>query len=162
MNKILLAILLSISPIAELRGGIPYILAVSAKTISNFIILPLICILANILIILPIFLFLDFLHARFLNFKFYRKTSNFFIKRIQKKANNLEPQINRYGYIALALFVAVPLPMTGAWTGALMAWLLGLNRKKSFAAISCGVLIAGVMVTLITLGGIGIFRLAFS
>lgn len=81
--------------------------------------------------------------------------------RIQKKAKKLEPQIDKYGYIALALFVAVPLPITGAWTGSLITWLLALNRKKSFAAIALGVLIAGIIVTLTTLVGLGVFRAFF-
>ena len=159
MNSIFLAILLSISPISELRGGIPYILSVSPLTFANVLALPLICILANILVVLPVFFFLDFLHHRFLSIHIYKKLFNFFILGIQKKAKKLEPQIGKYGYIALALFVAVPLPVTGAWTGALIAWLIGLDRKKSFAAIALGVLIAGVIVTLLTLAGLGVFRL---
>src|SRR3989344_4156853 len=143
MNSIFLAILLSISPISELRGGIPYILSVSTLTFANAIALPLICILANILVVLPVFFFLDFLHHRFLGINFYRKLFNLFITRIQRKAKKLEPQINKYGYISLALFVAVPLPVTGAWTGALIA---------------LGVLIAGVIVTLLTLAGLSMFR----
>lgn len=162
MNKIFLAILLSISPISELRGGIPYILALSELNAVNLFVLPLICILANILIVLPIFFFLDFLHHRFLSIKVYKKLFDFFIAGIQKKAKKLEPKINKYGYIALALFVAVPLPVTGAWTGTIISWLLGLDRKKSFVAISAGVLIAGIVVTLITLAGLGVFRLALS
>ncbi len=75
--------------------------------------------------------------------------------------HELEPQMNKYGYLALAIFVGIPLPITGAWTGTLIAWLLDLNRKKSFIAIASGVIIAGVLVTLATLGGLGIFR-AFS
>ncbi len=158
MNKIFWAILLSMSPIAELRGGIPYILTLSELTVSNILFLASACIIANVFVVLPIFFFLDFLHVKFMHIGFYRKTFDFFIKRIQKKSRNLEPQINKYGYIALAVFVAVPLPMTGAWTGALIAWLLGLNRKKSFAAIALGVLLAGIIVTIITLASLGAIR----
>jgi uncharacterized membrane protein len=56
------------------------------------------------------------------------------------------------GYIALMIFVAIPLPGTGAWTGTLIAWTLGLNRLKSFIAIAVGVLIAGLLVLLLSLG----------
>jgi uncharacterized membrane protein len=62
------------------------------------------------------------------------------------------------GFLALALFVAIPLPMTGAWTGALIAWLLGLKRWKSFIAIAFGVIIAGILVTLISVGLINGFK----
>ena len=61
------------------------------------------------------------------------------------------------GFLALVLFVAVPLPGTGAWTGCLASWLLGLERKKSILAIACGVLIAGIYVLLGTMGIIGLF-----
>lgn len=161
MNKIFWAILLSISPLAELRGGIPYILSLSKLTISNILILPLACITANILVVLPIFFFLDFLHERFLNIKIYKRIADSILKRVWKKAKNLEPQIDKYGYLALAIFVAVPLPLTGAWTGTLIAWLLGLNRKKSIFAIALGVLAAGIMVTLITLASLGAIRALF-
>lgn len=171
MDKIFWLFVLTLLPIFELRLTIPLgILAGSIKMpILGSVIgfgLPwqevfIICVIANILVVLPIFFFLDFLHHRFLHIRFYKRTFDFFIAKVHKKSRKLEPQINKYGYIALALFVGVPLPMTGAWTGALIAWLLDLNRKKSFAAITLGVIIAGVLVTLATLGGLGIFR-AFS
>jgi uncharacterized membrane protein len=149
------------SPLSELRGGIPYILSLSKLAVSDMLILPLICVAANIFVVLPIFFFLDFIHFRFLHIKIYRKIFDAVVRRVQRKSKKLEPQINKYGYIALALFVAVPLPLTGAWSGALIAWLLGLNRKKSFIAIALGVVIAGVAVTLVTLAGLGIFRAFF-
>lgn len=162
MNEIFWAVLLSILPIAELRGGIPYGLATIPLTLNNVLTVFSLCVLANILVVIPLFFFLDFFHHRFIRFGWYSSLFNFFVKRIQKKSHKLEPKINKYGYIALAVFVAVPLPMTGAWAGTLAAWLLDLNRKKSFAAITAGVLIAGIIVTLITLGGLGIFKFAFS
>ena len=118
----------------------------------------MVCIIANALVVLPVFFFLDVMHKRLIHIRVYKSIFNFFIAGIQKKAKKLEPKIGKYGYLALALFVAVPLPMTGAWTGALIAWLLGLDRKKSFAAIAFGVLIAGVIVTLLALAGLGVFR----
>ena len=64
--------------------------------------------------------------------------------------------IERYGPIGLALFVAVPLPITGAWTGSAAAYLLGFSFKKAFPAITIGVLIAGGVVTLAVKGVIGL------
>jgi len=66
-----------------------------------------------------------------------------------------------YGEIALMMFVAIPLPFTGAWTGALAAFLFGIPKKKSLFFITLGILIAGILVTILSLGGIGIFNNIF-
>ena len=148
MKDILIALLLSLSPVSELRGGIPYALA---KGIS----LPLTifsCIIANILIIFFIFFFLDFLHERFLKLRAYKKLSSFILKKMRKRSKKVEKNISLYGFPALAIFVCIPLPITGAWTGSIIAWLLNLERKKSIMAIACGVIIAGIIVTLAWLG----------
>jgi uncharacterized membrane protein len=60
--------------------------------------------------------------------------------------------VEKYGYLGLILFVAIPLPMTGAWTGGLVASFLGLNIPKSFLSISIGVIIAGIIVLLVSVG----------
>ncbi len=60
--------------------------------------------------------------------------------------------MDKYGFWGLALFVAVPLPLTGAYTGTILAWLLGMDWKKAFPAVGLGVIVAGVVVLLITLG----------
>ena len=64
--------------------------------------------------------------------------------------------MTKYGYLGLILFVAIPLPFTGAWTGALVAFLFKIPFKKAFPLIATGVAIAGALVTLITKAGIGI------
>ena len=63
--------------------------------------------------------------------------------------------VDKYGFWGLPLFVAVPLPLTGAYTGTILAWLLDMNWKKAFPAVSLGVLVAGIVVLLITLGVTG-------
>ena len=65
----------------------------------------------------------------------------------------------RYGTIALALFVAIPLPVTGAWTGCAAAFVFGIQFRHALLAILAGVLIAGTIVTTITLGGVGVLSL---
>jgi len=79
------------------------------------------------------------------------------MKRFQKKVDKFEKRYESIGFLALVLFVGIPLPGTGAWTGCLVSWILGLNRKKSIFAISLGVLIAGVLILLGTLGFISWF-----
>lgn len=151
MNPLFLAILLSMSPISELRGGLPYALSQGFSIQQAF----LVCVLANIVAAVLVMVFLTFLHSFFLRFKFYRKTFDYFIERARKKSKKMEQDMGNWGYFALCIFVAIPLPMTGAWTGTLIAWLLGLDKLKSISAISLGVIIAGVIVTSVYLGFIG-------
>ena len=156
MNQLILAIILTILPISELRLGLPLALDYALK--NNLSILPifLMIVLINILVVFLIMFFLDFIHHRLLKFKFYARLFNFYIKKIQKRTNKVEKNFSIYGYLALTLFVAIPLPVTGAWTGTLISWILGLDRKKSLIAISLGVLIAGII---ILIGSLGLFSL---
>lgn len=153
------------SPFSELRGGIPYLFVsngITQLSALEIVALPVMCVIANILVILPIWLFLDFLHHKLVGIKLYKKTADFFLTRMHKKSKKLGPRIDRYGYIALALFTAIPLPVTGAWTSSIVAWILALNRRKSFFAIALGVFLAGIIVTIVTLAGFGILELVFS
>jgi len=68
------------------------------------------------------------------------------VERARKKVH---AKVEKYGYWGLLLFVAVPLPVTGAWTGTLGAWVLGLSYKKAFFAIAGGVVLAGIIVSLL-------------
>ena len=150
---IILGILLSVSPVSELRGGIPFLVSQGMNVMGAAII----CVFFNILIIIPIFLFLDYIHKHLEKWSFYSKLFNFLIKPIRKRSKRVEKKVESYGIIALSLFVAIPLPITGAWTGAIVAWLLGLKRKRSFFAIALGVIIAGIIVSLATTGIITFF-----
>jgi len=155
--KILYAIVLTFLPISELRIGLP--VAISYAIEENIPIWIIFCliVLLNIILIFFVFWFLDNLHFVFLKFKFYRKSFEVFLKRFQKKVDKFEKRHNSLGFIALTLFVAVPLPGTGAWTGCLLAWLLGLDKKKSIFSIAVGVLIAGILILLGSLGFIKLF-----
>jgi uncharacterized membrane protein len=112
----------------------------------------LVVLILNILVIFFIFFFLDFLHKEFMRLKIYKKIIARILNRIQKKADKVEKRLDDLGYVALMLFVAIPLPGTGAWSGTLVAWLLGLDRLKSFIAIALGVIIAGFLILLFSLG----------
>ncbi|MBL7148311.1 MAG: small multi-drug export protein [Nanoarchaeota archaeon] len=146
MSVILNEIFLSILPISELRGGITYaigsgldpFLAYFVGVLSNFFVIP-IC-----------FFFLDNLHKYFLGLKIYRKL---FDKYINKNRRKLEKYVGtKAEFWALFCVVMIPLPLTGAYTGSILAWFFGLKRRKSYLAISLGILIAGILVTLISLG----------
>lgn len=151
-TQIFLGFLLTILPVFELRAGLP--LVIEYATRNNLSIWPyfLVVVILNILTILLAFMFLDVLHKIFMRIKLYRKFINKILIRTQKKAKKLEKRMDKIGYLALMLFVAIPLPGTGAWTGALVAWIMGLDRKYSIIAIAAGVIIAGLIVLSLSLG----------
>ncbi|MHC1688682.1 MAG: COG2426 family protein [Methanothrix sp.] len=133
-------------PISEVRGAIPLAIGVYGFSPLQAYLLS---VLGNLLPIIPLLLFLgpvsDFLRRfpigdRFFSWLFARTRS----KYIKDHEN--------FGLTALAVFVAIPLPMTGAWTGCVIAFLLGFRFWPAFAAIAAGVLIAGVVVTAAVMG----------
>lgn len=152
--NIIVAIVLSFLPIAELRGGIPLAILTGVDPWIAFIL----CTLANILVIFFVFFFLDKIHLWLLSYRWYEKSVNLFFEKAKKRSKNVKKKIDTWGMIALTLFVAVPLPGTGAWTGSLIAWILKINRKKAFYAIALGVLIAGIIVTLAITGVVSLFK----
>ena len=77
----------------------------------------------------------------------------------RKNRHKIEHKINKYGYAGIALFVAIPLPVTGAYTGTLGAWLMGLDAKKTFLSVFIGVIISGIIVTAISYFGISAFSI---
>jgi uncharacterized membrane protein len=145
-EKIAWVLLATVSPISELRGGIPLGISLGLNPLLTFFI----AIIANALIFFPVFFVLRLFYDKVL----------FRIPLFDKYLDNLrkrgKPKVEKYGFWGLALFVAVPLPLTGAYTGTILAWLLGMDWKKAFPAVGLGVIIAGVVVLLITLGVINI------
>lgn len=147
MNTILWTLLLSILPISELRGGIPFALANGVPWGIAF----LCAVLANILVVPLVYFFLDYVHKVFLFIPWYKTLFNKIVVRTRKK---IDTSFQKYEYWALFLFVAIPLPITGAYTGTLAAWLLGVPRKKAFVYLSLGVVVAGMIVLLVSVLGI--------
>ncbi len=142
---------LSIFPISELRGGIPLGIAQGLSPLLVF----LVAVLSNFLAIPITFFFLDYLHGYFNRIKVYRNLFNYYI---EKNRNKLETKIGtKTEFLALMIFVGVPLPMTGAYSGSILAWFFGMNRKKAYLAIILGVILAGLIVTLTTLGLFSLF-----
>lgn len=145
-TQILIGLLFTILPITELRVGMPIIIEYATRNGMSVWPYFFLVVFFNILIIFFIFFFLDFLHKRMLYFNFYKKFMKGYLAKIRKKAIKVNKRFAYMGFLALTLFVAVPLPGTGAWTGSIVAWLLGLCRWKSILAISIGVIIAGLIV----------------
>jgi uncharacterized membrane protein len=134
---------IAVIPISELRGAIPIAISVYHfpwyyaylfGVIGNLLPVPFILLLLDKIIpLLGRVGFLDKLMQRY--FAWTKRRSK---------------QIERYGWFGLTLFVAIPLPVTGAWTGSILAVLLGMKFKRAFSAILLGVIIAGIIVTCAT------------
>src|SRR3989344_5456950 len=137
----IITFLLGAAPISEVRGGVVYGISVGLRPWATLAI----AILGNILAIPVVFFVLRHAHLREFIFRLFRKAAEKHIH--QNKSFEL------YEELALFAFVAVPLPITGGYTGALISELLGWNWKKSFAAISAGIVVAGVLVFLGVEGG---------
>jgi len=155
--KIIYALILTLLPISELRLGLPMALSYAKEEGISITLVFSLVVLLNILLIFFIFYFLEKIHSFLLNIKIYRKFFDFYLRSLQKRIDKFEARYSSQGFLALALFVAVPLPGTGAWSGCLVAWLLGLERKKSILAISIGVAVAGILILLGTLGAFKLF-----
>jgi uncharacterized membrane protein len=136
----LIVFLISLLPILELRGGL---IAASLLGIEYWVALP-ICIIGNLLPIPFILLFIRKVLSWLKKTKPFKKL----VEKIEEKAEKNKGKITKYAKWGLYLFVAVPLPGTGAWTGALVADALDIHVKKSFPVIALGVLTAGIIMVI--------------
>ncbi|MGE4584036.1 MAG: COG2426 family protein [Sphaerochaeta sp.] len=149
VSTLFVSILLSLLPISELRGGIPY---AYLNGVSLFIAAPL-CILTNALVAPIVYTFLATLH-RVLH-SWWKWYASFFDRFVERARAKVYPKVNKYGYWGILLFVAIPLPVTGAWTGTLGSWILGLDKRKTMMAVFGGVIVSGLIVTALVALGIG-------
>jgi uncharacterized membrane protein len=143
----LATVLLATLPVGELRGALPIALLVYKLPVFEAVVLS---IFGNML---PVYFLLMFFEgaARWIS-KRSKLAERLLEKMYERTRLKLHDQVRKYGYWALMLFVAIPLPVTGAWTGTLAAFVFGLPRKKSFIAILIGVCISSLIVTGLTLG----------
>ena len=151
VGKELIAFIISMVPILELRGGllaagpalldIPMWQAIPICVVGNLIPIPFI-----LLLITKIF---DWMKGT--------KKLKPIVDKLEKKAMSKSDQIEKYEFWGLMIFVGIPLPGTGAWTGALIAALLGIRFRKAFPAIVLGVCLAAFIMTVLSYGFLGIF-----
>lgn len=143
----LIVFIISLMPILELRGGLIAAALLNVNIIRAFII----CFIGNIIpipfilwLITPIF---DYL----------KKTKLFsgLVNKLESKAMSKKDQIEKLQYIGLMLFVGIPLPGTGAWTGCLIAALLNMNKKKAMLYAILGVIMAGIIMLIFSYGLLG-------
>ena len=149
-SDILVVLALAASPISELRGAIP--VAITGFHFPWYYAF-LLAIIGNLLPVPFILLFLDSASRLLSKVRFFDRILKWLFEHTRRRGRIIE----RYERIGLALFVAIPLPVTGAWTGSLAAVLFGLKFKHAFLSIFVGILIAGVIVTCATLLGWTIF-----
>ena len=148
-GKFVTTFFISMLPIVELRAGLPYgialgldyPLALTAALVGNMIPVPFI-----VVYIRRIFVWLRAHFAKM----------DSFITKLEKKAHLKGENVRKYGPLGLLIFVAIPLPGTGAWTGALIAALLDMRLKSAVPSIFMGVCIAATIMTLLTFGVIHI------
>lgn len=146
MAKELIVFIVSMMPILELRGGIIAGFAMQMEWLPTFII----AFIGNMLPIPFILLFIRFI------FKVLKKTPmRGIVEWCEKRADAKSEQIRKYAYWGVYLFVAIPLPGTGAWMGALISALLNMDAKKTFPVIMVGVLTAGIIVSVLSFGVLG-------
>lgn len=150
MKDILLTFLVAMVPVVELRGAIPFGVvrglnlwtAIVASMLGNLIPVPFI-----ILFIRKIFAWM----------RAHMPKLDGLVLRMEKKAEKNRAAVEKYAFWGLVILVAIPLPGTGAWTGALVAAMMEIRLKRAFPAIAIGVAIAGVIVSVITYGAQAIF-----
>ena len=149
-GKCLFTMLVSMIPIIELRGGLPfgvalglpYYLAFPAAVIGNLIPAPFIIV---------------YIRRIFELMRRYLPKLNGIVDKLERKAHLKGKKMQKYQYLGLWLFVAIPLPGTGAWTGSLAAAFLGMRLKKAMPAVVLGVLTAGCIMLGLTHVGVNLF-----
>jgi len=137
----------SLMPISELRGAIPFAMASGWPWWQAW----LWCAAFNILAAPIAWGFLATVHHVLYPWGFYARIFDRVVERARRK---LHDKIEAYGYLGVTLFVGIPLPITGAWTGVLGSWILGLSKRKTFLAVVMGVLISATIVTTVTALGL--------
>lgn len=151
VGEFVFTVLVSMIPIVELRGaipfgvatlGLPYGAAFVAAIIGNMIPVPFIVV---------------YIRRIFLWMRRHLPRLNSLVDRMEKKAHLKGQKVTRYKYLGLMIFVAIPLPGTGAWTGALAAAFLDMPLRKALPSIFAGVLLAGCIMSLLTAFGINVF-----
>jgi len=149
-GKAFATFVISMVPIVELRGGLPYGIALGLDY-------PLALAMAVMGNMLPVPFIIFYIRKVFIWIRQHMQWMDDFITRIENKAHLKGQTVQKYGALGLCILVAIPLPGTGAWTGALAAVLLDMRLKKALPSIFLGVLIAAAIMTVVTYGVIHIF-----
>ena len=131
-------------PILELRGGLIAAALLDLNPWQSYII----CIIGNLLPVPFILLLINKVLEWMRKSKHFNKIANWLDKKVEKHKG----QIEKFGYLGVILFVGIPLPGTGAWTGSLIASVLEMDRKKTFIAVCIGVFMASIIMMILSFG----------
>ena len=145
-------VLVSMIPVVELRGGIPFGVTVGLPVWLAY----LAAVVGNML---PVPFIVVYIRRIFQWMSRRLPRLNHLVTTLEKKAHLKGRKVTKYKYLGLAIFVAIPLPGTGAWTGALVAAFLDMPLRKAVPSIFAGVLIAGIAISILTFGVASLFSL---
>ena len=143
-NKEIAVVILAALPVSELRGAIPLGLAMGFSPVKTYGL----AFIGNLLPVVPLLFFLQPISEKLRHIGIFEKFFNWLFERTRRKATLIE----RFEALGLILFVAIPLPITGAWTGCVAATLFKIRFRYAFAAITAGIVLAGLIVTGVSLG----------
>ena len=149
LGKFIATFFISMVPVIELRGGLPYgigfgldyPLALTAAILGNM---------------LPVPFIISYISRIFIWLRGKHKKLDDFVTKMERRAHLKGQKVEKYGPLMLLIFVGIPLPGTGAWTGALIAALLNMRMKQALPCIFLGVLMAAAIITALTFGVIHI------
>lgn len=158
LKKYIIIFLISMVPIIELRGAIPYAVAFKLPLLPSYII----CVLGNMLPVPIIFLFARKVLVWGSDKKYIGKFFSWCLEKGERGGQKLQEKAGKGLYIALLMFVGIPLPGTGAWTGTLAASILDMDFKKSVLACMGGVLLAGIIMGVGSALGISVIKALMS
>ena len=149
-GRLVFTMLVSMIPVVELRGGIPFGVALGLNPWVSLTA----CIVGNMI---PIPFIVVYIRRIFLWMRRRFPRLGHMVDKLEEKAHLKGKKVTKYRYLGLYIFVAIPLPGTGAWTGALVAAFLNMPLRKALVSIFFGVITAGVIVTALTYGVISVF-----
>lgn len=157
LKKYIWVFFISMVPLIELRGAIPYAIGFNLPLLPSYIV----AIIGNMLPVPIIFLFARKVLEWGADKPIIGKFFTFCLEKGRKGGEKLKAKAGRGLFFALFLFVGIPIPGTGAWTGTLAASLLDMDFKSSILAVMCGVVLAGVIMGVASAGLFGALRIAF-
>ncbi len=140
-----LTMLVSMIPVVELRGGIPFGVAAGLPVWAAFIA----AVIGNLI---PVPFIIVYIRRIFQWMRRRMPRLNSLVDKLEQKAHLKGQKVTKYKYLGLMLFVAIPLPGTGAWTGSLAAAFLDMPLRKAIPSVVVGVLIAGMAISILTYG----------
>ncbi len=149
INHFFATLLIAMLPVVELRAGLPYGIAAGLDY-------PVALIAAVVGNLIPVPFIIVYVRKLFKLVREYWTSFDSAIRSLEERAHLKGRIVKKYSFLGLVLLVAIPLPGTGAWTGALVAAMLDIRLKKAFPAILLGVLIAAAIMTAVTYGVLGV------